>query len=380
MTLKYGKFEMPDSIKVEEASPTFARFVVEPFERGFGHTLGNALRRMMLSSLEAPAIISVRLEGVPHEFMAVDGIVEDMTNIVLNFKNALLKRPEGLAENEQAREVKIVSKILDITADMIEKSGQYVVTLGDLIGVGEFEAVNPELRIFTVTKPMTKRVDLRIGAGRGYMPSERIVLKDKLFDEIIIDAAFSPVRLVNYFVEATRVGQDTDFDRLILEVTTDGRINPQEALGYATQIGMHHLGVFEKLKVQQLAFDAGIVLEDTDRDSFMAKLALRIGEIELSVRSTNCLAGANINTIGELVVMSEPELLKFKNFGKKSLNEIKAKLHEMGLGLGMDLSKFGITRENVRQLVAAHLGEQEGDDELLEFDEHEFDEAEGDDE
>jgi DNA-directed RNA polymerase subunit alpha len=378
MTLKYGKFEMPDSIKVEEASPTFARFVVEPFERGFGHTLGNALRRMMLSSLEAPAIISVRLEGVPHEFMAVEGIVEDMTNIVLNLKGALLKRAEGSTEPEHSREIKIVSKMLDITADMIEKTGQYVVTLGDLIGIGEFEAVNADHPIFTVTKPMTRRVDLRIGSGRGYVPSERVTVKEKLFDEIIIDAAFSPVRLVNYFVEATRVGQDTDYDRLILEVTTDGRISPQEALSYATQIGIHHLGVFERLKVQQLAFDAGIVLEDTDRDSFLSKLGLRIGEIELSVRSTNCLAGANINTIGELVVMNEPELLKFKNFGKKSLNEIKAKLHEMGLGLGMDLSKFGITRDNVKQVVSAHLGEQEGDEELLEFDEQEFDEAEGD--
>ncbi|MFZ4099177.1 MAG: DNA-directed RNA polymerase subunit alpha [Chlamydiia bacterium] len=375
MAQKYGKFEMPSSIRVEEASPTFARFVVEPFERGFGHTLGNALRRIMLSSLEAPAIVSCRIEGVPHEFMAVDGIVEDVTDIILNLKGALLRRVTEPSDQEHPREIKLLSKMIDITPEMLDKSGgQCVVTLGDLIGMGDFEAVNPDLRIFTATKPMVRRVDLRVTAGRGYVPSERTVLKDRMVDEIIVDAAFSPVRLVNYLIEATRVGQDTDLDRLILEVTTDGRVTPQEALGFASQIGVLHLDIFERLQTQQLAFEAGVVIEDSDRDAFMAKLALRITEIELSVRSANCLAGADISTIGELVVMSEPDLLKFKNFGKKSLNEIKARLHEMGLGLGMDLNRFGITRENAKTVMANLLGEQAAAEEALEYEDGEFDE------
>ena len=207
---------------------------------------------------------------------------------------------------------------------------------------------------------MKKRVDLKVAIGRGYVPSERHDIQDKVVDEIVIDSAFSPVRLVNYFVENTRVGQDTDYDRLILEVTTDGRVTPQEALTFATQIGVLHLGVFDTLKFQDLSFDHEELESDTDRDELLAKLALRINEIELSVRSTNCLAQANIDTIAELVIMPEPEMLKFRNFGKKSLNEIKAKLEDMSLHLGMDLSRYGITRDNVRKVIDEYLEEKSG--------------------
>lgn len=362
MAVKYGKFELPSKIKVEDATrkPTFTRFIAEPFERGFGHTVGNVLRRIMLSSMEAPAIVSVRIEGIPHEYMAVEGIIEDMTHIVLNLKNALLRKlPTD--EESGSRETKVVSKILDITPDLLEKNGgQYIVTLKDLMGMSDFDVVNPDLCLFTVTKPMTKKVDLKIAIGRGYVPSERHAFPDKSADEIVIDSAFSPVRLVNYFVENTRVGQDTDFDRLILDVTTDGRISPEEALAFATQIGITHLQVFEQLKLLAITFDQGEVELNTDRDALMAKLALKINEIELSVRSTNCLAGANIDTIAELVIMPESEMLKFRNFGKKSLNEIKAKLEEMGLYLGMDLTKFGITRDNVKQVIQEYLIEKAG--------------------
>ena len=232
MAVKYGKFELPTKIKVDESgrSGTYARFIAEPFEKGFGHTVGNALRRIIFSSLEAPAIMSIRIEGVPHEYMAVEGIIEDMTHIVLNLKNALLRK---LPTDEEGitRESKVVSKILDISADMLDKNnGQYAVTLKDLIGLSDFDVVNPDLTIFTFTKPMTRKVDIKVAMGRGYVPSERHMLAEKGVDEIVIDSAFSPVRLVNYFVENTRVGQDTDFDRLILEVTTDGRITPEEAL------------------------------------------------------------------------------------------------------------------------------------------------------
>jgi DNA-directed RNA polymerase subunit alpha len=233
-----------------------------------------------------------------------------------------------------------------------------MVTLGDLLGDSDFDVVNPDQPIFTVTKPMMKRVDLKIAIGRGYVPSERHVMKEKVIDEILLDSAFSPVRLVNYFVENTRVGQDTDFDRLILEVTTDGRLSPDEALGFAVQIAITHFEVFLLLKAHDITFDQGAIELSTDRDSILQKLVLKINEIELSVRSTNCLAGANIETIGELVVMPESEMLKFRNFGKKSLSEIKAKLEELGLSLGMDLSRIGITRDNVKQVLIEYLAER----------------------
>lgn len=355
MAVVYGKFELPSKIKVGETAKNFVRFIAEPFEKGFGHTIGNALRRIMLTSLEAPAILSVKIEGVPHEYMAVEGIVEDMTHVILNLKGALLRK---LPSDEEAgsRAVRVVTKVLDITAEMLEKGGgQYVVTLKDLMGASPFEVVNPELKIFTATKPMTRKVDIRVGVGRGYVPSERHEIAEKWVDEIIIDSAFSPVRHVNYFIENTRVGQDTDYDRLVLEVTTDGRVKPEEALTFATQIGVLHFQIFDQLKVHALTFDQGESEANTDRDALMQKLALKINEIELSVRSTNCLSGAGIETIAELVVMPESEMLKFRNFGKKSLNEIKAKLEEMGLHLGMDLAKLGINRENVKESIQDYL-------------------------
>ncbi len=360
MTVKYGKFELPTKIKKDESARRLnhCRFIAEPFEKGFGHTVGNALRRILLTSMEAPAIMSIRIEGVPHEYTAIEGVIEDMTHIVLNFKSALLRKLPT-EEEHISREPRVVSKILDVTGDMLDqKSGHYVVTLKDLMGDTDFDIVNPELPLFTVTKPFIKKIDIKIGFGRGYVPSERQMMAEQGVDEIILDAAFSPVRLVNYFVENTRVGQDTDFDRLILDVATDGRVSPEEALSFATQIGIVHFQVFDQLKQHSITFDSDTAEVNTDRDALLAKLALKINEIELSVRSTNCLAGANIETIGELVIMPESEMLKFRNFGKKSLNEIKAKLEEMGLSLGMDLVRFGITRDNVRQLIADYLAQK----------------------
>ena len=362
MSVKYGKFEMPEKIKLDEASqsPTFARFIIEPFERGFGHTVGNALRRIMLASLEAPSIISVRIEGVPHEYMAIDGVIQDMTHIVLNLKGALLRRLTS-AEEPNPREIRVVSKVLDITDEMIEKGGgEYRVTLKDLMKNSDYEMINPDHLIFNITKPMTKRVDIRIGCGRGYVPSERHSAADRQVDEIIMDSSFSPVRLVNYYVENTRVGQDTDYDRLILEVTTDGRTSPVEALAFSAQIGILHFQIFDQVKTHSILFDKGEMQVNRDRDEILAKLALKINEIELSVRSTNCLATANIETIGELVVMPESEMLRFRNFGKKSLTEIKQKLDELGLSLGMDLSKYGINRDNIRQIIQTYLQEKLG--------------------
>ena len=366
MPVKYGKFEMPEKIKLDETNQTsvFGRFIVEPFERGFGHTIGNALRRIMLAALEAPAILSVRIEGVPHEYMAIDGIIQDMTHIVLNLKSALLRRLP-IHEGGHPRDIKNVTEVLDITEEMIERGGgEYKVTLKDLLHNSDYEVVNPNHHVFTVTKPMTKRVDLRISNGRGYVSSERHHGFDRQVDEIILDSSFSPVRLVNYYVENTRVGQDTDFDRLILEVTTDGRVTPVEALTFAAQIGILHFQAFESVKTHAIHFDRGEMQVNRDREEVLQKLALKIDEIELSVRSTNCLANANIETIGELVVMPELEMLRFRNFGKKSLTEIKQKLDELGLSLGMDLAKYGITRDNIKQIITTYLQERTGTPEV----------------
>ncbi len=371
MSVKYGKFEMPQKILVEEDkdNPNNARIIAEPFERGFGHTIGNSMRRMMLSSLEAPAIISLRIEGIPHEYMAIDGIVEDMTNIILNFKGALLRKlPTD--DSPSSRDTRILTNVLEITQeDLDNNKGQYEVTLSDVIKSGIFEVVNPDLHLFTITKPMKRQIDLRIAIGRGYVPSERHMIFDKTSDEILLDAAFSPVRLVNYYVENTRVGQDTDFDRLIFEIVTDGRVTPVEAISFASQIGVKHFDVFTKVKSHALIFDEGIGAGDSDVDEMMEKLCLRIDEIELSVRSTNCLSGANIDTIAELVSIPERKMLEFRNFGKKSLNEIKAKLHEMGLSLGMDLSRYGISHDNVKDRIKQYNEEKKGKKDLLKVEE-----------
>jgi DNA-directed RNA polymerase subunit alpha len=363
MAICYGKFEMPDKIKVEESKeePNFAKFIAEPFERGFGHTLGNALRRIMLTSLESPSLISVKIEGVAHEYMAIEGIIEDMTHIVLNLKGAKI-RYIPLDDQVNPRGIKLFSNTLEITEkDLAEGGGAYKVTVKDFFGDSIFEIMNPSDHIMTITKPMTKKIDYKVAFGRGYVPAERIEI-EPVIDEIVLDAIYSPVSLVNYYVEDTRVGQDTDYDRLILEVRTDGRITPQEALTFATQIAMQHLQIFDYLKNYNIAFEKEEEESNKDREELMQKLSLKINEIELSVRSTNCLSGANISTIGELVVMPESEMLKFRNFGKKSLTEIKQKLHEMGLSLGMDLSRYGISNENIKNVIKQYLDEKAGNE------------------
>lgn len=360
-TVKYGKFEMPQRIKKEDEKnepQTFARFVAEPLERGFAHTIGNCLRRIMLTSLEAPSIISIRIEGVSHEFAAVDGVVEDMTHIILNLKGALF-RYVPIEEENGTRENSTITKELDITQDMIDASGgNYKVTIKDLVGPSHFEIVNPDLHIFTATKPTKRRVDICIGIGKGYVSSERHSNIEPKRDEIILDSIFSPVRLVNYWVEKTRVGQDTDYDKLILDITTDGRITPEEAVTFSAQIAIEHLEIFNAMKMHKIAFDQEKEETNKDRDEMIKKLSLKINEIELSVRSTNCLSSANIDTIGELVVMPESEMLRFRNFGKKSLTEIKQKLEEMGLSLGMDLSRYGINRDNIKEVIKKYHEDQ----------------------
>ena len=361
MSVRYGKFEMPQNIKVDEKKEdkNYAKFIAEPFERGFGHTLGNAFRRILLTALEAPALISFRLEGVPHEYTAIDGIIEDMTHIVLNVKGAKF-RYLPTDDEPRSRDVKQFTNEFEVTEkDLSDAGGTYKVTLSKLFGQCPYDLMNKDDYVMSVTKPMKKRVDYKIGFGRGYVPSERIEGIEKQVDEIVLDVAYSPVSLVNYFVEDTRVGQDTDYDRLILEIQTDGRITPQEALSFATQISLEHFEIFDYLKKFSISFEKEEEEANKDREELLQKLALKINEIELSVRSTNCLSGAHIETIGELVVMPESEMLKFRNFGKKSLTEIKEKLQEMGLGLGMDLSKYGINKDNIKSVIEKFLEENE---------------------
>ncbi|QXE27450.1 DNA-directed RNA polymerase subunit alpha [Chlamydia buteonis] len=353
--LLYDKFELPESVKmmaVEGSGGSVdkqASFIAEPLERGMGHTLGNALRRALLIGLEAPAIISFSMTGVLHEYMAINGIIEDVTNIILNLKGALLKK-YPFQDSENGRRTQLLKSRISIDAsDLAACGGQKAVTLADLLQEGGFESVNPDHVIFTVTQPMQLDITLRVAFGRGYTTSERIILEDKGVNEIVLDAAFSPVVLVNYFVEDTRVGQDTDFDRLILHVETDGRVSPKEALAFSTQILTKHFSIFEKMDEKKIVFEEAISIEKENKDDILHKLVLGINEIELSVRSTNCLSNANIETIGELVIMPEPRLLQFRNFGKKSLCEIKNKLKEMKLELGMDLSQFGVGLDNVKE-------------------------------
>jgi DNA-directed RNA polymerase subunit alpha len=358
MSVMYGAFELPEKItKEEDQEKNFAKFEAEPFAKGFGTTIGNSFRRVMLTAIEAPAIVTIKIEGVAHEYTAVEGIIEDMTHIILNLKQSLL-RYIPIEGEEDARGIRLVTKTLEVTDEDIKNAnGNYKVTLKDIFGPSVFEMVNPDLHIFTATKPMSKRIDIKVAIGRGYLPADRQEIERQI-DEIAIDAAFSPVVIVNYFVENTRVGQHTDFDKLILEVTTDGRISPKEALSFAVQIALKHFSIFEKLKTKDITFEQKEVEENKDREELLAKLALKINEIELSVRSTNCLSNANIETIGELVVMPESEMLRFRNFGKKSLTEIKEKLSEMELSLGMDLSKYGINYDNIKSVIAKYLEEK----------------------
>ncbi len=359
MAVLYNKFEMPEKITVEEADANFARFVIEPFERGFGHTIGNSLRRMLLTSIEAPAIISVSIEGIPHEYMAVEGILEDMTTIILNMKGIKLRRLPLEENSDNVAKSNIITKNLEITQEMLDKgNGQHVVKVSDMIESGLFEVMNPNLEIFTATQPMKRKVTFRVCYGRGYVSSERHSIENKVAGEIVIDSPFSPVKIVNYFVENTRVGQDTDYDKLVIEVTTDGRITPKEALSFASQIGIKHFETFLNLDTYNLTFQEEVEDVDSDRGEILRKLSLRINEIELSVRSTNCLNSAHIHTIGELIVNHESEMLKYRNFGKKSLNEIKDKLHEMGLSLGMDLSRYEITKENIKDVLIQYEKEE----------------------
>lgn len=320
MPRRLGRFEMPKRVTKDEAeaTSTYAKFIAEPFEAGYGRTIGNSLRRVLLSSLEGAAISSVRIDGALHEFGSLPGVVEDVTDIILNLKKVLLK-----SFSREPRRVRIsVKGPGDVTAKNIETDGM-------------LEVLNPDHHICTLDKDGRFEAELEVRIGRGYCPADWNKKDDQEIGLIPIDSLFSPVRRVAFAVENTRVGRRTDYDKLILEIWTDGRVTPDEALTMSAAILRHHLDVFVSYDKDLIEFEESEKQIDAERDELRRKLSMSVNEIELSVRAANCLNNANITTVGELAQKTEAEMLKYRNFGKKSLNEIKAKLEELGLSLGM---------------------------------------------
>lgn len=311
------EFVLPKSVKIAEGSTgQYARFVVEPFERGYGTTMGNALRRVLLASLEGSAVTAIKIEGINHEFSAIPGVKEDVTDVVLNFKRAQLR-----LNSEQAEIITFKHKGAGpVTAEMVFKGTK-------------IDVLNPDHVIYNATSSSHNvEMKVKVAKGRGYMTSEHFELEHAEIGTIYLDASFSPVTRVNFQVEDARVGQTTDYDRLIMEVWTNGSITPEKALEEAANLLIDHL----KILVHQRREDSDSeAVAGSDDPELARQLARSVDELELSVRAANCLKAANIRTIGELVSRSEAEMLQFHNFGKKSLDEIKALLEAMGLSLGM---------------------------------------------
>jgi DNA-directed RNA polymerase subunit alpha len=324
MAIRLGKFQLPNRLVKDEqtATPMYAKYTAEPFETGYGHTIGNSLRRVLLSSIDGAALSSIRIEGVQHEFQSIDGVVEDVTDIVLNLKKILVRSHKRDA----------VKLILDVT-----KEG--AVTAADIQSDSNIEILNPGQVICTIDKARRFFAEIEVKTGRGYVSNDENKAPDQPIGVIAIDSLFSPVSLVKYTVENTRVGHMTDFDRLILEVSTDGRITPDDALKQASSILKHHLDVFDNVSQESVEFDSEQNEVSEEQNKLRKLLNMSVNEIELSVRAANCLNNANITTVGELAMKTEQEMLKYRNFGKKSLNEIKAKLEQLGLSLGMKIDE-----------------------------------------
>jgi DNA-directed RNA polymerase subunit alpha len=314
---------MPKEFEADDQTKTsnYGRFFIEPLERGFGHTIGNALRRTLISSLQGAAVIAVRLEGVLHEFSTIPGVLEDVTDIILNVKRI---RPELIADEGQ-------TLVLDV-----EEIGQY--TAGHIEENPNVKIHNPDLHLLELTKAARVRLEMDITSGRGYVVAEQNKRPDQPAGTIPVDALFSPVTKVNYEVENTRVGQRTDYDRLILDIWTNGAISPEDSLSYAARILKDHMQLFITIEDEFVEDEPEEVDEETLR--IRQLLQMRVDELELSVRSSNCLRAANIVTLEDLVRRTESEMLKYRNFGRKSLTELNGILSELGLYFGMDVDKY----------------------------------------
>lgn len=327
-------FQKPDKIVLQKSTDFEAQFEFRPLEPGYGVTIGNALRRVLLSSLEGYAIVGIRIEGADHEFATLKGVTEDVTEIILNLKQVRLKK---IADNDlNAEKIQLTIKgKTEFKAEMIEKA------------TSSFEVMNPELLICTLDASAARlEIELTIGKGRGYVPAEENKPKDAPFGYIPIDSVFTPIKNVKYSIENTRVEQKTDYEKLIMEVTTDGTINPEDAVKQASRILIQHLMIITD---ENISFD----VRDTEKEDAVDEQTLQLRKIlktpledlDLSVRAFNCLKAAKINSLSELVQYEQEELMKFRNFGQKSLSEIEQMLSERGLHFGMDLSKLKLEEE-----------------------------------
>ena len=320
MPIRLSRFEMPHNIEKKEgnATGTYARFVAEPFEIGYARTIGNSLRRVLLSSIEGCAISSVKIAGVHHEFSTIKGCAEDVTDIILNLKRVLLK--------SFTREWSTIS---------LKKKWPCTVYAGDFAEANSIEVLNPRQVICTLEDDGSLELECELKTGRGFCLADANKTPEQEIGRIAIDSIFSPVTRVNFLVENTRVGQRTDYEKLILDIWTDGRVSPDDALKTAAAVLRRHLDVFVDYAEEEI-----LEFEDSDskgadeRERLRKLLNMSVNEIELSVRAANCLNNANLATVGELVSKTEADMLKYRNFGKKSLTEIKDKLKELGLCLG----------------------------------------------
>ncbi len=320
MPIRLSRFEMPHNVQVmdEGKTATYTRFVAEPFEIGYARTIGNSLRRVLLSSIEGAAISSVKIAGVSHEFSTIKGCAEDVTDIILNLKRVLLKPFSR-----------------DTTTISLKKQGPCVVTAGDFAQDNSIQVLNPKQEICTLDVDGSIEMECEVRTGRGFCLADGNKKPEQEIGRIAIDSIFSPVTRVNFLVENTRVGQRTDYEKLVLDIWTDGRISPEDALKTAGAVLREHLNVFVDYAGKQTIEIVDKDKKDADeREQLRKLLAMSVNEIELSVRAANCLNNANISTVGELVSKTEADMLKYRNFGKKSLTEIKAKLVTMGLSLG----------------------------------------------
>lgn len=322
MGVKWRDFQLPKFLLIEQSSysPVYGKFIAEPFERGYGITLGNALRRVLLSSIEGAAITSVRIEGIPHEFSTIPGLLEDTTDLILNLKGVVL-RP--LVRQPQKMELRR------------DKKGE--VRAGDIKPSEGIEIVNPDHYICTLTEDKPLHIEMEVGLGRGWCSSELNKKEEQPIGVIPIDSIFTPVEKVAIHVEETRVGKRTDYDRLILEIWTNGSMEPKDALLHAVSILKRHFDVFGQLgTIEEIEEEEELTPEDR---SLYEKLKIPVSELELSVRASNCLRDANIKLLADLVEKKEEELLSYRNFGKKSLNEIEELLKSMGLSLNMQIDR-----------------------------------------
>ena len=325
-------FQKPDKVIMLEADSKFGKFEFRPLEPGFGITIGNALRRILLSSLEGFAINTIKIEGVEHEFATVPGVKEDVTNIILNLKQVRFKQIVDEVETEK----------VSIT---VENATEF--KAGDISKyLSGFEVLNPELVICHLDSKATMQIDLSINKGRGYVPSDENRAFCTEVNTIPVDSIYTPIRNVKYQIEQYRVEQKTDYDKLVLEITTDGSIHPKDALKEAAKILIHHFMLFsdEKITLDDSAFDAN---EEFDEEVLHMRqlLKTKLTDMNLSVRALNCLKAAEVETLGELVQFNKTDLLKFRNFGKKSLTELDDLLESLNLSFGTDISKYKLNQD-----------------------------------